>query len=112
MFNKSVVIVIVIVTAARRGFVEAEALSKVKRALARKIPLATSLIYETGDRVFYKRNDSDKWRGPATVIGEEKYQVFVKHGGIYVRVNPCHLTHVKDDVMLTWLRRGRERRSS
>ena len=88
------------ITAARRGFVEAEASSKVKRALARKIRPATSLIYETGDKVFYKRNDSDKWRGPATVIGKEKHQVFVKHGGIYVRVNPCHLTHVKDDVML------------
>ena len=81
-------------------FVEAEASSKVKRALARKIRPATSLIYETGDKVFYKRNDSDKWREPATVIGKEKHQVFVKHGGIYVRVNPCHLTHVKDDVML------------
>ena len=94
------------ITAARRGFVEAKASSKVKRALARKIRPATSLVYETGDKVFYKRNDSDKWRGPATVIGKEKHQVFVKHGGIYVRVNPCHLTHVKDDVMLANAKRN------
>ncbi len=85
------------ITAARKAFVEAEASDKIKRALARKTRPATSLIFETGDKVFYKRNDSDKWKGPATVIGKEKHQIFIKHGGVYVRVNPCHLTHATNE---------------
>ncbi len=86
------------ITTARKAYVEAEASNKVKRALTRKVRPATSLIYDTGDKVFYKRNQSDKWRGPATVIGKEKHQVFIKHGGVYLRVNPCHLTHVNDEL--------------
>ena len=52
---------------------------------------ATSLVYQTGDVVFYKTNVSSKWKGPVTVIGRDNYQVFVRHRGTYVRVNPCHL---------------------
>ena len=29
--------------------------------------------------------------GPGIVIGRDNHQVFVKHGGTYVRVNPCQL---------------------
>ena len=89
------------VISARKAFVEAEANDKLKRALARKVRPSTSLIYEVGDKVFYKRKDDDKWRGPGNVIGKEKHQVFVKHGGVYVRVNPCHLRHVKEDIVDT-----------
>ena len=84
-------------TAARKAFVEAEASGKLKRALARKTRPATSLIFQTGDKVYYKRNESDKWKGPATVIGQEKCQVFINHGGTYVRVNPCHLIHINNE---------------
>ena len=73
---------------------EAESFDKLKRALARKIRPATSLIYEVGDKVYYKRRQSDKWRGLCSVIAKEKPQVFVKHGGVYVHVNPYHLRHV------------------
>ena len=52
---------------------------------------ATSLVYQTGDVVFYKRNELRKWKGPGIVIGRDNHQVFVKHGGTYVGVNPCHL---------------------
>ena len=27
-------------------------------------------------------------------------QIFVKHGGVYVRVNPCHLRHVNENNQL------------
>ena len=84
-------------TVARKAFVEAESSGKIKRALARKTRPATSLIFETGDKVYYKRRDSDTWKGPATVIGKEKSQIFIKHGGTYVRVNPCHLMHVNKE---------------
>ena len=47
--------------------------------------------YLTGDIVYYKRNNSNEWKGPGTVIGQDGQQVLVKHGGSYVRVHPCHL---------------------
>ena len=84
--------------AARKAFIAAEASDKLKRALNRQTRPATSLIYETNDKVFYKRNGTDRWRGPGVVIGKEKHQVFIKHGGVYVRVNPCHLRHVNEEL--------------
>ena len=84
-------------TAARKAFVEAESSGKIKRALARKTRPVTSLMFETGDKVFYKRRDSDTWKGPAIVIGKEKSQIFIKHGGTFVRVNPCHLMHTNSE---------------
>ena len=50
--------------------------------------------------LLYKRRQSDKWKGPDSVISKEKHQVFVKHGGVYVRVNPCHLRHVNENNQL------------
>ena len=44
----------------------------------------------------YKRSDSGYWKGSGTVIGHDNKQVFVRHGGIYVRVSPCHLQLVSE----------------
>ena len=41
----------------------------------------------------YKRNNSDKWHGPGTVIGKDGKQILVRHGGVYVRVHTCQLQH-------------------
>ena len=38
------------------------------------------------------------WKGPAMVIGIDNKQAFVRHGGIYVRVNPCTLQLVNYPV--------------
>ena len=76
---------------ARKAFIENEASEKLRRALQRKTRTSTSIIFETGDHVYYKRQDQDRWHGPGVVIGVENKQVFVKHGGEYYRVNPCHL---------------------
>ena len=43
--------------------------------------------------MYYKRNDSSKWKGPGTVLGQEGQQILVKHGRVYVRVHPCRLLH-------------------
>ena len=85
------------ITAARKAYVEAEASGKIKRALVRKTRPVTSFIFETGEKVYYKRRNSDTWKGPATVIGKDKSQIFIQHGGIYARVNPCHLMHEKSE---------------
>ena len=35
-----------------------------------KTRTATSLIYETGDIVYFKQEKSNLWKGPGTVIGK------------------------------------------
>ena len=49
---------------------------------------ASGECYQHCDRVYYKRDDDNKRKGPGTVIGQV---VFVRHGSIYVRVHPCRL---------------------
>ena len=56
--------------------------------------LSTSKVLQSGDQVFYKRSNSGYWKGPGTVIGHDNKHVFVRYGGIYVCVSPCHLQPV------------------
>ena len=80
---------------ARKAFIESKASDKLRKALLRKTRTATGLVYEVGDLVYYKRNDPKRWRGPGTVIGKVRNQIYVKHGGSYLRVNPCHIRPIK-----------------
>ncbi|XP_057302644.1 uncharacterized protein LOC130636814 [Hydractinia symbiolongicarpus] len=50
------------------SFIEAEASERVRRALRHQ---STNTQYYTGEKVYYKRDDSPKWRGPAKVIGQD-----------------------------------------
>ena len=77
--------------AARKAYIASESCEKLRRAMKHTARPATSLVYQTGDVVFYKRNELSNWKGPGIVIGRDNHQVFVKHGGTYARVNPCHL---------------------
>ena len=54
----------------------------------------------SGDNVYYKRNSSKEWHGPATVLGRDAQQYLLKHGGIYVRVHPCHLQLAESESQL------------
>ena len=81
---------------AGKRFTESEADQKLNRALRRKTRISTSKAFQSGDQVFYKRSDSGYWKGPGTVIGHDNKQVLVRHGGIYVRVTPCHLQLVSE----------------
>ena len=72
--------------AARKAFIEAESAERVRRALRHKLR-SCSINLQQGDRVFYKRQDSNKWRGPGIVIGRDGKVIFVRHGSVYVRVS-------------------------
>ena len=79
----------------REAFVKAESSERIRRALRRQIrPSGTT--YDTDNLVYYKRNNSDKWKGPRRVIGQDGQQVFVRHGGTYVRIHPCRLMKCSD----------------
>jgi len=77
--------------AARREFIRSESDDRVRRALLRQVRDDDPRKFETGDCVFYKRNASDEWRGPARVIGRDGKQIVVRHGGAVVRVHACRL---------------------
>ena len=66
--------------AAREAFVSCESSSKIRRALLRKTRTANVHVFLPGMKVYYKRKDSNRWRGPASVLGHVNKQVFVKHG--------------------------------
>ncbi|CAG2191491.1 unnamed protein product [Mytilus edulis] len=74
----------------RRSFIQAESSERIRRALRHKIR-ASGECFQHGDKVYYKRDDDNKWKGPGTVLGQDGKVVFVRHGSIYVRVHPCRL---------------------
>ena len=48
-------------------------------------------IYQPGDKVYYKHQDSKEWKGLAEVIGHDNHQVFVKQRGLFILTHPCSL---------------------
>lgn len=84
---------------ARQAFTEAESSKRLRRAL-RKQTRHVPISYQTGDKVFYRRPNSDAWKGPATVMGQDGAVIFARHGGSLVRVHRCRLrltTEAQDD---------------
>ena len=75
--------------AARQGFVQQQSSEKLRRALARKTRKIDHYI--NGDLVYYKRDSSNEWHGPAKVLGKDAQNYLLKNGGIYVRVHPCRM---------------------
>ena len=65
----------------RKAFIDAESNDKLRRALKTKTRVTTGIVYDLGDLVYYKRKDSEKWKGPGKVLGKENKQLLVKHGG-------------------------------
>ena len=78
---------------AREAFIQAESSAKIRRALNSNTRTYSDEVYTSGDLVYYKRQQEDKWRGPAKVLGQDGQFVLLKHGGYYVRVHPCRMMH-------------------
>ena len=76
---------------AREAFIQSERSERIRRALNSNTRTYSDVAFLNGDVVYYKRKDSRKWKGPATVLGKDGQQVLLKHGGYYVRVHPCKL---------------------
>lgn len=79
--------------AARRAYIKAEASDRVKRALRHQVR-AVEEVFNPGDKVYYKRDNSHRWRGPGKVLGQDNKIVFVRHGDQLVRVSTCRLVRV------------------
>ena len=79
--------------AARKIFIQTVADARVRRALRNKVR-ASEQIFGNGDRVFYKREGKERLLGPGKVVFQDGKVVFVRHGGIFVRVSPNRLQKV------------------
>ena len=76
---------------ARQAFITQESCEKLRRALTKKTRTYSNVVYNNGDIVYYKRDKNIDWHGPAKVLGRDGSQYLLKHGGVYVRVDPCRL---------------------
>ncbi len=79
--------------ASRKAFTEAECSERLRRALRKQIRPVTG-PYTLGDKIYYKHHDRDEWKGPATVIGQDGVVVFVRQGGLMVRVHQNRMRKV------------------
>ena len=75
---------------ARQSFIKAESSERIRRALRHQIRVKAQ-VFDSGDKVYYKREGQPKWHGPGTVIGQDGKTIFVRHGSIYVRVASCRM---------------------
>ena len=85
---------------ARKAYIQSESSNRIRRALRHQVR-ATNDHFETGNKVYYKRDDSPKWKGPGTVIAQDGKVVFVRHGSTYARVSPCRLLKVGNEINAT-----------
>ena len=68
------------------------------QALQNNISTYSDTSILTGDKVYYKRFDTRCWRDPAIVLGKDRQQVLLKHGGYYIRVHPYQLRLVREFI--------------
>ena len=63
-----------------------------KRALRNNLRSDEGPFFQ-GDSVYYQRIPL-KWAGPATFIGQDRKQVFIRHADAILTVHPCKLRRV------------------
>ena len=83
---------------ARSAFIHTESSARIKRALSHNIRSSGDVKYTTGDNVYYKRKDETRWRGPGTVIGQDGQFVLVRHQSTWIRVHPCRLQLLSNNL--------------
>ena len=81
----------------RERCLQQEASEKLSRALRRKTRTYSDNVFCLGDMVYYYRDSSSFWHGPAKIIGRDQKQFLLKQGGVYVRVHPCKLQRISND---------------
>ena len=72
-----------------------EAERKIKRALRHKIRKQEAEEINVGEKIYYKKNKEDKWRGPARVLGKEGKTVLVKQGSDIRETIRSHVIKVR-----------------
>ncbi|CAC5412668.1 unnamed protein product [Mytilus coruscus] len=81
----------------RKAYIQTEADERIRSALRSKVTAAEQ-VYENGDMVFYKREGKERWLGPGKVVFQDGKVVFVRHGGVFVRVSPNRLCKINTNL--------------
>ena len=68
---------------------------RIRKALRHRIRKHPIEEAREGDRVYYKKQGEQKWRGPGKVIGRDGKTVVIKHGSLLRNVNRIHITRIK-----------------
>ena len=76
---------------ARKEQLASDACAKIRRALRTKTRDVYSEDVKKDDLVFYKRDNTKRWRGPAIVTARDRKIVFLRHGGYHIK---CHIVQV------------------
>ena len=70
-------------------FIEAESSGKLRKAIEAKTRNSAGLIYQPGDTVCFKRENSNLWKGSGIVLDRKNKKILVKYVGTYVIVYIC-----------------------
>ena len=62
------------------------------------------------DKVFCKRENSNQWKGPGFVIGQDGEIISVHHGSIYVNVSANRIMKLNDEVKISPEENGSEKK--
>lgn len=71
---------------AQRAYIQAESEERLRRALCTKVRAAKHFFF------FYKREVKERGLGPAKVVFQDGKVVFIRYGGLFVRVSLNRLT--------------------
>ena len=82
---------------ARKQFIATESDERIRRALRNKIRAAEE-VYSYGDKVMYKRENNERWLGPAKVLFQDGKVIWIRHGDYIVKVSPTRLTRASMDT--------------
>src|ERR1044072_146527 len=74
---------------------EKECRDRIRRALKGKIRVHRIEEAQVGDKVFYKKKEEEKWRGPGRIIGRDGKVVMIKQGALIREVNKIHITKLQ-----------------
>lgn len=80
---------------ARAAHVNTESSERVRRALNNNTRFSGDVKYVTGDLVYFKRKDGNRWHGPGTVIGQCGQFVLIRNQSSWIRVHPSKLQLVQ-----------------
>ena len=81
--------------AARRTFTKVESSERIYKALKHKVRVSNEFFCK-GDKVFFKKDDCNRWRGPGTVIGQDGKIGFIRYGEQLVMVASCRLVKISN----------------
>lgn len=81
----------------RQAFIKAESEERIRRALRHNVRKNAEFV-NNGDFVYYKRENSNEWKGPGKVVGCDGKIILVKHGSNMYRVHDSRITKCKYDL--------------